>query len=448
MCKQLLLYIFGIAVAFGSCKKPDDNLFNKTADERLTESLSSYQKTLTQAPGWKVFVYPQGLKRQDVEVGGVTYYMKFTDSNRVTMVSDFSTDMAATPKESGFRLKAVQRPSLYFDTYSYIHVPADPDPNVSFSPVNYLGGGYGWGTDFEFAFADMGPSDTIHLKGNFNHSDGVMIKATQAEMNAAFSAGKLKAIMDSTSSYAFNNSFLYFPGSNNASVGIKFDFYLTILSFYFKVPNGTLATVNAPFSHTVTGIHLKDPVEILGYTFQDLIWDPVKLIYYFMTGGKRVEITNSASPIFPLYQVIGNSFTYLTVPTTALPGQSSLFTTKYNAAKSGMKTGPYNLDLDIMDFIFLGADNVMILNITVRQNGTPYLVTYQYGYQIDNAGIVKFTRIGQNGNGSLIENNMRNLLDYIEADHFQLDYFISGGVTLGQLTSQERPAFYFTGNLR
>jgi hypothetical protein len=113
-----------------------------------------------------------------------------------------------------------------------------------------------------------------------------------------------------------------------------------------------------------------------------------------------------------------------------------------------MKTGPYNLDLDIMDFIFLGADNVMILNITVRQNGTPYLVTYQYGYQIDNAGIVKFTRIGQNGNGSLIENNMRNLLDYIEADHFQLDYFISGGVTLGQLTSQERPAFYFTGNLR
>ncbi len=55
-------------------------------------------------------------------------------------------------KESGYRLKATQRPSLIFDTYSYIHAAADPDPNVSFSPTN--SGGYGWGTDFDFSFTE------------------------------------------------------------------------------------------------------------------------------------------------------------------------------------------------------------------------------------------------------------------------------------------------------
>jgi hypothetical protein len=219
------------------------------------------------------------------------------------------------------------------------------------------------------------------------------------------------------------------------------------MSFYFNAPNGTLATVSAPFSHTVSGVHLKDPVSILGYTFQDLIWDPVKLVYYFMSGTKRVELLNSATPLFPLHVVIGKSFTYFTVPTTPLPGQSTLFTSEYNTAKSGLKTGPYELDLDVMDFIFIGSDNVMVLNVTVTRDGSRYLVQYIYQYDVTNAGIVKFTRVGENGNGGAVEDTMRSLLDYIEGDNFKLDYFTGGGQTLGQLTSIENPTFYFTGTL-
>ncbi len=120
---------------------------------------------MSEITGWKLFVYPKAPESLDIEVGGLTYYVAFPDSNRTQMVSDFTVPMASVPKESGYRLKAFQFPSLLFDTYSYIHVAADPDENVSFSPAQ--DGGYGWGTDFEFSFRQLEAGDTIKTEGKF-----------------------------------------------------------------------------------------------------------------------------------------------------------------------------------------------------------------------------------------------------------------------------------------
>ena len=145
--------IYCVLVTFlflSGCTKKTDEIFDNTVDERLTTTLTNYQNYLTAAPGWKLFVYPKGLEAQDITVGGLTYYLKFSNTNRVTMVSDFNSAISASPKESGYRLKALQRPSLIFDTYTYMHIPADPDPNVSLSPTG--AGGNGYGTDFNFSF--------------------------------------------------------------------------------------------------------------------------------------------------------------------------------------------------------------------------------------------------------------------------------------------------------
>src|SRR6476620_10614169 len=118
MQKNLFIYIVGLALALSACKKNEtDYLFDKPIDERISESLNAYEQALSQAPGWRLFVYPQGLKSSGIDVGGFSYYVKFTNANRVTMVSDFDTAMAKVSEESGFRLKALQRPSLFFDTY-------------------------------------------------------------------------------------------------------------------------------------------------------------------------------------------------------------------------------------------------------------------------------------------------------------------------------------------
>ncbi len=444
--KRFSLYILFFSVLFAGCDKKTDDLFDKPADQRVQESLDAYQAALLAAPGWKLFVYPQGLKSQDIEVGGLTYYVKFAANNRVTMVSDFVFPMAIAPKESGYRLKANQRPSLIFDTYSYIHGAADPDPDVSFSPTGE--GGYGWGTDFDFSFTKAKPrGDTIVLEGNFNQSEALLIKATQAEMTAAFGQKQLGYIMDVTVAYSRNNPFLFIP-AGTAKIGVSFNLFLYRINFTF-LSVGQLVTVSAPFSHTTYGLHLKDPITMGGNTFQDLYWDDTLKVYYIRVGTARINITNSPTPLFPFFQALGKTISSISVPVTPLAGQSVLFAKTYDTVKNNLKTGGYNLDLGTMDFIFDAQSKMMGLNINVRQGAAAFVIQYVFEYTMSNANIATFTLVGANGNGQNPEifESVIPLLNYIAVDRFKLDYFTGPGGLLGQFTSLDNPAFFFTGNL-
>lgn len=443
--KKIFLPIILLIALFTGCTKKTDELFDKPADERITETLNGFQTALTAAPGWKLFVYPQGLANQDIEVGGLTYYVQFNNNNRVKMVADFTVDMANEPKESSYRLKAAQRPSIIFDTYSYIHTAADPDPEVSFSPTNE--GGYGWGSDFDFSFVETTPKDTIKLKGNFNNSDALLIKATAAEMDAAFNK-QLGHIVEETIDYSTSNANLYFNGNDNTKISLSFNLFLYIINFNYVTAGGEIVSTSAPFSHTTYGLHLKEPITVGGYTFQDMYWDDVLKVYYLQVEGKRVNIQTSAVPLLPLDKAIGKTISTISIPPDALPGQSPLFTTRYNTVKTNLKTGGYNLDLGIMDFIFDDASKTMGLLVYVQQNGVPFVLQYIYNYQLSNDGVVKFTRIGSNGNGNLVLTSMRPILNFIDNDQFKLDYFVNTTPVLGLLTSLENPDFYFTGNLR
>src|SRR5204862_5715275 len=80
----------------------------------------------------------------------------------------------------------LQQPSLLFDTYSYLHVLADPNPDVNGGTV-----GGGLFSDFEFYF-DSNSADTIQLVGRLNGSKMSLVKATPAEENA-YNSGQLAA---------------------------------------------------------------------------------------------------------------------------------------------------------------------------------------------------------------------------------------------------------------
>ena len=125
--KKVLIIVFIITACLSSCKKADKPAFDKSADERLNETLAAYQTQLSGAQnGWKGFIATDSGR-------GSTYsfYFKFNNANRVVMLSDFDSVSAVTPKESSYRLKALQQPSLLFDTYSYLHVLSDPDETVN-----------------------------------------------------------------------------------------------------------------------------------------------------------------------------------------------------------------------------------------------------------------------------------------------------------------------------
>jgi hypothetical protein len=434
-----------LIIGLSGCVKKVDSIFSESPDERINKVLTAYKTKLMQAPGWKLFVYPEGLVSQDIDVGGITYYVTFPDSNRTQMVSDFTQATASVPDESSYHLKATQRPSLVFDTYSYIHEAADPDTSISFSPTNQ--GGYGWGTDYDFSFEEVEPRDTLFLEGNFNSSQAIMLPATQEEIDAAFS-GDLEHIMQVTTAFSEDNSFLFYTGSDNAKVGVSFNVFLKKINFTY-LGSGTLQSIPMSYSHTTYGIHLKTPVTAGGYTFQDLFWDDALDLYYINTGSGRVNITNSSTPLFPFGSVIGKFIVGIFVPLDPLPGQSATFATVYNDVKTNLATSGLSLNLLDMQFVFDDQSKLMALLVDVEQFGINYVAQYVYSYTpLGSDNRTKFIRQYANGNGNTVETDMAPLLDYIDNDVFKLDYYTATTPVLGQFTSQNNPDFFFTGNLQ
>jgi hypothetical protein len=297
MLKNSFLFMLTIVVAFTGCQRKADEIFDKSPDQRLSEALAAYQQALVGAPnGWKLVIVPKGLESEDIEVGGFSFYMKFLDANRVTMVSDFDSTTAATPKESGYRLKAVQRPSIYFDTYGYIHIPSDPTATISRTPKG--DNGFGWGSDFEFSFADKGPSDTIHLKGNFNNSEAVLIKATAQEA-AAYNNKQLAASLKLLQNL---NLIGYFKAM---TFGGK-QYYITVdegnklITFSWLDAAGNVQTFTTGYYSTLNGIQFLEPFNtgsaiIPGINF--LTWNAGTLTMNASVNGTNTTIVNAGQPL-------------------------------------------------------------------------------------------------------------------------------------------------------
>lgn len=162
--KKILFCILLSVLTLTGCNKFEPAPVD-TTDERLNAVLDEYSKVLENAPyGWKGYL----LTKSEIPA---TFFFKFDGKNRVIMAADFDDE----EMESSYLVKALQRPTLIFDTYSTLHLLSDPNPNV-------LGGatGAGYSSDFEFAFVKVG-QDTVELEGLFNKSKLLLIKSKSVE---------------------------------------------------------------------------------------------------------------------------------------------------------------------------------------------------------------------------------------------------------------------------
>ena len=279
----LLLLIF---MGLWSCKSEDD-VFEQTADERLNESIAAYQKELADAPyGWKGIIYPGA--------GGIySFYFKFNDQNRVVMYSDYAAESAVTPKESSYRIKAIQTPSLIFDTYSYLHVLADPDGSVN-------GGPYGEGlrSDFEFSFAkDTLSNGSITLTGTKNQSKLILTKATQEEATAYGNGGLAKSLLfGNISKYP-----TYFKRVTIGGVQYEISVNQNARTITLTWLEGTTAkSFTTDYYYSSTGVAFVTPFTNGSLTlngFTDLTWDEAKVSLGLTAGGAKTTVVNAAKPL-------------------------------------------------------------------------------------------------------------------------------------------------------
>ncbi|MEP7373604.1 MAG: DUF4302 domain-containing protein [Chitinophagaceae bacterium] len=283
--KKILIACFVVTAIITSCKKDDNPVFDKTADERIKEALDGYQAQLSGAEnGWN------GIIKADSGRGAsFSFYFKFNNENRVIMLSDFDSLSAVTPKESSYRLKALQQPSLIFDTYSYLHVLADPDETVN-------GGVRGAGllSDFEFYF-DSKSTDSIVLVGRINGSKMVLTRATKADADL-YNAGQLAAGLN------INKILTYFKRLTVGSqlYDVKIDPINRQFVFSWLDGSGNLQTFATSYYFIAGGIVFTNPFvngsqTISGFT--NMSWDQSTETITLSANGATATIKGIVVPL-------------------------------------------------------------------------------------------------------------------------------------------------------
>ncbi len=281
---KIFLFFLLIAVSFTACKKDDKNFFSQSPDERINASLAKFQSALTGAPnGWKGYI------TVDSGYGGTyTFFIKFNDSNRVTMVSDFDSATAVTPNQSSYRLRAQQQPTLIFDTYSYLHLLSDPNeqtPTIQ-ADVNFSHGGQigsGLLSDFEFILEDKNfHADSIRLTGKVNGAQLLLLKASADEENI-FLSGGWKIL----STYLNKKLLTYYQRLviNGQPYDIK-DYGNEKIMVVSSASGDVQASY---YDNTLTGIQFYEPIELGGQQV-----DNIKLESYD-EGTKTINVSMSGT---------------------------------------------------------------------------------------------------------------------------------------------------------
>lgn len=420
-------------ILLSACKNEYEPVFNESPDERVRKVIEEYKTTLINAPnGYKGIIYTGS-------GGGYMFYLDFKENGTVTMVSDFNMETSSTPMNATYVIKALQRPTLSFDTYSYIHLLADPSEEVN-------GGenGVGLESDVEFAFEEFS-GDTIDVEGIQRNTEMILIAATQEEASA-FLSGKLNDNITNTTDFLAANPFPYFEFTGGTQVAVDINQDNKTVTLFYRASDNSVQQTTLPFSYSTNGILLKEPVEFGNVSIQELIWDDSQQSFYVMQGNQRVYMESSTVPVIPLVYSLGYLHNFIIMDPTVITNLPAEFMTIYNQAKDDLiLVGGYNL---VLDGFLLSFDqtNTAVITYFIHNNGGDYQASYFYTKNISGNGLMTFTLTGQDGNASLIVTGLSPLLDYFANNSFAFNYEVTGEV-LAKVTPQQLPAAFFFGQL-
>jgi hypothetical protein len=429
--RKHIIYLLLLACLLSCRKDKTTSIFGETPDQRMEKALADYKSRLTGAEyGWKTSVFPPA-------GGGYSFFFTFDTAGRVTMYGDVSSDAAGTPDNSTYRLKAMQRPSLLFDTYSYLHLLSDPDPNV-------YGGvtGQGYSVDFEYSI-DSVADDTIKLTGIAYNTKMILVKATKAEYDA-YTSGQFGEQLADIENTIADFPWLYLQFADGKKLQVSINTATKNFTLIYLDDAGKVQLISTAYYYTTTGLYLQTPITYGSYTFNEVFWDADNQVFYVEINGSRVDVQVSDNSIIPMHQLLGVSFTSIVVPPQAIPGWSADFTNMWKSIAASLKSGNYGLTLYYTYFTFDPGQEVLYLDVYIIQNNRLYLAEYPYTYTKTAAGVFDFTEQAYQGNASLIATDMAPLRNHLKNDHFTMDFFEG---TLGQLKSVEDTGFYFTGYL-
>ena len=419
--KNFYIYLCVGLFAVTSCDKMEDNVFSETPDERLEKTLKEYDELLHSSPnGWL-------LSLETGTNGGYRFWVNFNDDKRVTMLSDLDYDLSTNwetsiqPKESSYTLKGLLAPSLIFDTYTYLHMLADPQASVNGAAAN----GTGLVSDFEFSLikADNG---RIYLRGNFNGCTAYLDPATPKELEC-ITDGSLKDVYDNLDKYLDENTYpsiligdtklLTKPNARKtefAYMDENDEIVEKSVGSYLDLKSETGEKANSD-------IYFFEPVEILGETFNEMIWNETEGCYVLTSKGHDYTVSDNEVPPYPLKFGLNQTFTKLYMETSTLEGtipqrfMDEVYMVAYNDLYNrNSKRKIAYVQCTFSENVTSGMPQMELLIRYTNTAGSGYNAKWHYSYEINDDGTITFTDRNQTGstNEAGREPYLKAIVDY------------------------------------
>ena len=251
-----MLFLLLTGVCFNACVSEEEDLFDKSAAERINEAIANYKAILQDAPqGWVMEFYPS-----DRSMGGYVYTAKF-DNGKVDMASEVSLSSnsgdswpAGTVVSSLYRVISEQSVILTFDTYNLLfHFFSEPRGSSDTD---------GYASDYEFIFMEAS-ADRLVLRGKKYGNTLVMTKLTES------ADSYIQKILD------MQEQMSAVPRMKMIVAGKEYAISMIgkMLSYTETKEDSSLENVDMSFIYTPDGINLYEPLTIDGVTFQRFVYD-------------------------------------------------------------------------------------------------------------------------------------------------------------------------------
>ena len=256
MKRIIYLLLAILPVCIQSCVKDEEDLFGKSAAERVSEKLQEYNELLEgSVQGWKMEYFPE----TDQSLGGFTFFCTFKDGE-VTMSGDFAftvggvqTVPAGTEVKSLYKLIADQGPVLTFDSYnSLFHFFSEPKGMTDTD---------GYAGDYEFVFMKQ-EGNRLIMKGKKYGNTMIMTRIDNS------SKEELKKILD------MQKSLLKLPFRKIDIAGKQYDLDLDLNGRQFVISENGNTVETLGFLFTDQGIRFYEPTLINGENLYEFTLHP------------------------------------------------------------------------------------------------------------------------------------------------------------------------------
>lgn len=304
-----LLFIALLVVIYSACTPEEDNVFDQSSANRMTEAIADTRDLLTGVEnGWLMAYYPSASQKY----GGYNVLVSFTKDGKVTASSEVydATDKVT----SDYSLTQSAGVILSFDSYNdIIHFFSDP-----LNPAGIGDKGKGMEGDLEFRVMETAP-DRIVMQGR---KTGSRIVMTPMPKDASWSK-YLNDVLAADDNMAFA-AYKYEAGNVEASVVMS---YHTMSMTY--VENGVSVTVSVPYLVTPTGYKLYETLDLGGVPVDELTYSDAGDKYEFTSPQGNAKLFGLIPPLNQVL-VTGSNWFF------AYSKLSDYYKAKWDIAKEGL----------------------------------------------------------------------------------------------------------------